>query len=79
MREATLRIQAGRDAALAAKAAILPESEREIQRTSVSVITEEKWLMLSITAEDTTSLRAAINSYMRWIKVAMDTTKMTKQ
>ena len=73
-----MRIRTGKDSAEAVKAAIVPESERELQRTSVTVTTDRDWLGLQIVAEDTTSLRSAVNSYMRWLKVAMDTANITK-
>ena len=74
-----MRIQTGHEIAEAVKAAIALESERELQRTSVSVVTEGDWLTLLIMAEDITSLRAAVNSYMRWIQVAIDTANLAEQ
>ena len=74
-----MRIQTGQGVAEAVKAAIAPESERELQRTSVSIATEGNWLMLRIRADDTTALRAAVNSYTRWIQVAIDTANLAEQ
>lgn len=50
--------------------ALLPESLHDISRTNTHMERKGESLALRIEAEDLTSLRAAVNSYMRWIEVA---------
>lgn len=52
---------------------LLPEIDRKIPRTKVQVNENENALYLVISAEDTSALRAAINSYLRWIAVGIET------
>jgi KEOPS complex subunit Pcc1 len=52
---------------------LLPETDRKIPRTQVKINEDGKALCLVISAEDTSALRAAINSYLRWISVGIDT------
>jgi KEOPS complex subunit Pcc1 len=54
---------------------LLPETNRKIPRTQVQVNEDENALSLVINAEDTNALRAAINSYLRWISVGIETYK----
>ncbi len=54
--------------------AISPEVGREIPRTRVESLARPGEFVLSIEAADLSALRAAINSYLRWIKVAEDIT-----
>ena len=77
MKKATLRFKTGEAASHAVKAALSPESEREVQRTNVAVEVEKDWVILNVQAEDTTALRAAVNSYVRWMQIALDTAKLT--
>lgn len=50
-----------------------PETDRKIPRTIIQVNEDENALSLVISAEDTSALRAAINSYLRWISVGIET------
>ena len=59
-------------------AAIKPESLEEFCRTHIRMHAENGKLCITIKAEDTTSLRAALNSYIRWIQVAVNTVNLTK-
>lgn len=52
--------------------AISPEIGREIPRTRVRASSTRGELELDIEASDLSALRAALNSYLRWIKVAED-------
>ncbi|MCK4444170.1 MAG: hypothetical protein KAW09_06480 [Thermoplasmata archaeon] len=45
---------------------LAPESGREIPRTKASVVKEGDKTFLRIEAEDTSALRAALNSFIRW-------------
>jgi KEOPS complex subunit Pcc1 len=51
---------------------ISPEAGREIPRTKVRARLEGGTMRLDIEAKDLPSLRAALNSYLRWIKIAED-------
>lgn len=51
--------------------ALSVESNREIPRTKVEVRGGDA-LEIKILAEDLHALRAALNSYMRWLKLAME-------
>jgi len=56
--------------------AISPEAGREIPRTKVSAARYDNQVALHIEATDMAALRAALNSYLRWIKIAEDMNKM---
>ncbi|MDP6155647.1 MAG: KEOPS complex subunit Pcc1 [Candidatus Thermoplasmatota archaeon] len=47
--------------------ALLVEGENQVPKTEVSLVREGARLLLEITAEDSSSLRACVNSYMNWI------------
>ncbi len=53
------------------RSALSVESNREIPRTKVEISGEE-YLEIRILAEDLHALRAALNSYMRWLKLAIE-------
>ena len=55
--------------------AISPEAGREIPRTKVTVALDEGRMVLRLQASDLSALRAAINSYLRWVKIAEDMDK----
>ena len=55
--------------------AISPEAGREIPRTKVNARLDEGRLVLDLQATDLSALRAALNSYLRWIKIAEDMNK----
>jgi KEOPS complex subunit Pcc1 len=57
--------------------AISPEVGREIPRTRVKISSGPGQLVLDIEASDLAALRAALNSYLRWIKVAEDVSRTT--
>ncbi|HUL38996.1 MAG TPA: KEOPS complex subunit Pcc1 [Methanomassiliicoccales archaeon] len=56
--------------------AISPEAGREIPRTKVQADLEGDRMVLRIEARDLPALRAALNSYLRWIKIAEDMNRM---
>jgi KEOPS complex subunit Pcc1 len=56
--------------------AISPEAGREIPRTRARASLEEGRMVLEIQAKDLSALRAALNSYLRWIKIAEDMNQM---
>ena len=47
--------------------ALLPEINEEIKHTRAKCMPDGKLLKMVIEAEDIAGLRAAINSYLRWI------------
>ncbi len=51
--------------------ALRPEME-VTERTSVEILADGNDLVIIIQAEEVVSLRAAMNSYLRWTKLAID-------
>jgi tRNA threonylcarbamoyladenosine modification (KEOPS) complex Pcc1 subunit len=59
--------------------ALKPETETSsTSRSKVIMTAEGQGLVLDFRAKDTSALRAAINSYLRLIGVAMDLQKLTE-
>jgi len=52
--------------------ALRPEAGREIPKAQVSVRGEGDLVVIRVEADDTSALRAALNSYLRWAQVALD-------
>jgi KEOPS complex subunit Pcc1 len=52
-----------------------PELGERIPRTRIEVERREDEIMVKIEAEDQNALRAALNSYIRWMNVAEETAK----
>jgi KEOPS complex subunit Pcc1 len=52
-------------------AALSPEITHKIPKSTISCILKGKTLELSIESDDVSSLRASINSYLRWIQTAL--------
>ena len=50
-----------------------PELTEELNRSTVKVVLKDSELTIHITAEDVVALRASMNSYLRWMKLALDT------
>lgn len=55
--------------------AISPEAGREMPRTKVFTELDGDKMVLRLQASDLPALRAALNSYLRWIKIAEDMNK----
>jgi len=55
--------------------ALSPELTERIPRTKVMVESDERHVVVKIEADDHNSLRAALNSYIRWMSVAEETAK----
>jgi len=51
-------------------ASLAPEMKQKIPKTKITVKQEKNCLVLEIIAPDASSLRAASNSYLRWIQTA---------
>ena len=54
------------------RASLAPEAGREIPRSRVSVRGAGGVAEVVVDAEDSSALRAALNSYLRWAQVALD-------
>lgn len=52
-------------------ASLSPEIEDKISKTNIVLTQHNNSLVLHIQARDTSSLRAACNSYLRWIHTAL--------
>ena len=60
--------------------ALKPETETSsTSRSNVHLKTEDQSLILEFSAKDTSALRAAMNSYLRLIGVAMSLQKFTEE
>jgi KEOPS complex subunit Pcc1 len=75
VKSATILINKSHTTDVVAKA-LHPETVREISRTQVAIEEDDSLYMINIKAKDTSSLRAALNSYLRWMKVTEDTYKI---
>ena len=51
---------------------ISPEIKHKVPKTNIEIKQSDKTIFLEITSNDTSSLRAAINSYLRWINTAIN-------
>ena len=52
-----------------------PEIKNKIPKTDIKAARLNKTISLDIEAKDISSLRAAINSYLRWINTALNVKK----
>ena len=68
VRRATITLS-GPDADIVYEA-LRPETGRDVPKARVSMHVARNRLALTIDAEDTSALRAAVNSYLRWADVA---------
>jgi KEOPS complex subunit Pcc1 len=50
--------------------ALFPEVGREIPRTRIKMIPGDGEIVLDVEASDIGALRAALNSYLRWIRIS---------
>jgi len=68
MRRATI-VLSGPDAGVVYEA-LRPETGRDVPKARVAMRSSQGRLTLTIDADDTGALRAAVNSYLRWADVA---------
>ena len=68
MRRATI-VLSGPEAGVVYQA-LRPETGRDVPKARVSMRSARNRLTLTIDADDTSALRAAVNSYLRWADVA---------
>jgi tRNA threonylcarbamoyladenosine modification (KEOPS) complex Pcc1 subunit len=52
-----------------------PEIKNKIPKTDAELVIDKNTLFLDISSEDISSLRAAINSYLRWMNTAISVKK----
>ena len=57
---------------------LLPELEEEYQRTRSTLILEQDILILKVEANDIVSMRAALNGWLRLIKISCEMSSMHK-
>ncbi|HHF58726.1 MAG TPA: hypothetical protein ENL44_00795 [Thermoplasmatales archaeon] len=71
MREALIELEmdSEREATIIYES-VYPEVRKKIPKTTVSLDRKGKKLILKIKSRDTSSLRAACNSFLRWIETA---------
>jgi KEOPS complex subunit Pcc1 len=53
-----------------------PEIKQKIPKTNVKIKPSEKTVFLEIESDDISALRAAVNSYLRWINTAINVKKI---
>jgi len=71
--EASISIQVDEALAKVLDGSLTPEAERPSSaRSSVSLEPSGSLLELRIIASDVTALRAAVNSYLRWVDAILD-------
>ena len=68
MPRATITLE-GPEAPVVRKA-LAPEAGRDVPKARVSVTGTGRTVSITVDAEDTGALRAAVNSYLRWTDVA---------
>lgn len=59
--------------------ALSPEMSEKVPRTSVHVVGGDGEVAIRVEAEDLASLRAALNSYIRWADVAEETAEEARR
>jgi len=57
--------------------ALLPELDQDYQRTKTSIVTKGDTLFLKVEANDTVSMRAALNGWLRLIKITYEMCSLT--
>lgn len=57
-------------------AALAPEAEDRVQRSEITLQTCDEGLLLTIESEDLVSFRAALNTWIRLIDIALDMVKV---
>jgi len=75
MHKATIVIEHPKAAVI--EKTVKPESSVEIPRTSVRISRQEDKVTLLIESGDVNGLRAAVNSYLRWMEMAAKISERT--
>ena len=74
MLSAVLVADGGADVILTA---LSPETGRELPRTETDIIKDGDTVTITVKAKDSSAMRAALNSYLGWIKITEDIRKMS--
>ncbi len=74
MNSLTVEVEADKKRAETILASILPEIEADIHERSSVGISYDGRIRLTITAKDLTAMRAAANTYVRWLDMCMKIT-----
>ena len=77
MKRAIIEIDHAETALL--RESLSPETSRTIPRTSVDIREVGDRLQIDIQASDVNALRAAINSYLRWVSVGIEAVSLTSK
>jgi tRNA threonylcarbamoyladenosine modification (KEOPS) complex Pcc1 subunit len=64
-----------KDACIVAQS-LSPEIKHKIPKSNITFSIDKKILKVTIKSEDVSSLRAACNSYLRWIQTALSVKKL---
>jgi tRNA threonylcarbamoyladenosine modification (KEOPS) complex Pcc1 subunit len=70
-----IHFPSGKDARIIAQS-FSPEIQHKIPKSNVTFSIDKKTLKVAIESEDVSSLRAACNSYLRWIQTAFEVTEL---
>jgi len=54
-----------------------PEVGRELPRTETDIIRNGDTVKITVSAKDASAMRAALNSYLGWIRITEDIGKMS--
>ncbi len=74
---AEFEIDAGKDARIIYEA-LLPELDQDYQRTRTTLELKNEVMVLKIEANDTVSMRAALNGWLRLIKITYEMCSFTR-
>jgi tRNA threonylcarbamoyladenosine modification (KEOPS) complex Pcc1 subunit len=66
----SLKLDTSKDAEIIAES-LLPEIKKPIPNTKVEMIVKKKYITLIIKSNQINTLRAASNSFIRWIQTAL--------
>ena len=56
---------------------LAPEVGRELPRTETDIIRNGDTVKITVSAKDASAMRAALNSYLGWIRITEDIGKMS--
>jgi tRNA threonylcarbamoyladenosine modification (KEOPS) complex Pcc1 subunit len=71
--EAEIQIEATSDTVKVLIESLQPELEHAVsERSTVNITFNNKGIVIGITADDVTALRAAVNSYLYWVRGILD-------
>jgi tRNA threonylcarbamoyladenosine modification (KEOPS) complex Pcc1 subunit len=74
MRKVEITVSAPRPIRKIIVGSLLPEAGRSVPKTQVNISENNAGIQLVIEAETTNSLRAALNSYLRWLNCVVSIT-----